>query len=104
MVHLNNLKDGNEHTIYNVLQTHEVDEHKYYLSQKRGRECTIEEAFKSWCYDKFNGVTHAEIWSLKYLKHKKELLRRCKKKCPRGCMGYENCKFSKVEIHEVLDD
>lgn len=94
----------NEFRIYNTLQTKEIEEHKYYLSQRNHREMTLEEAFQDWCTKRYNGLTFAEIWSIKYFKHRTELIRNCGNKCEKGCLGFDRCPFSKEEIHKVLND
>ncbi len=92
-------------TIYLTLQCLEVDEHKYYLSQKRGYDIGIETAFEDWTtFVNDKELTHAARFRQDYLKNSKNIELICKERCNFICKSFEKCSITKEELHQLLQD
>ncbi len=93
---------------YMTLQFKEIDEHKYYLSQKRHKKVDWEEATLDWM-DK-----HAERFNESYASNVSDIERLCKDNCPDGCKGISitadgsidinSCPMEKSDLHKLLKD
>lgn len=90
---------------YLILQSLEIEEHKYYLSQKQGRDVGYEEAIRDWTS---NG--HAQRWRQAYDSHP-QVERECDSYCgPGNCKGkittagIKNCPMQKKRLHELVED
>jgi len=93
---------------YIALQFKEIDEHKYYMSQREKREVDWREATEDWTR------VHAERFHDNYFQHVSEIECICNEKCPQGCRGISitadgeidinSCPMEKSDLHELLKD
>ena len=83
---------------YQSMQKREIDEHKYFLSQKAGYDVGYEIALTDWV--KF----HARRFEETYFEHFKSISKVCKKFCNEKCKGIDGCVLSSKSIHELLED
>ena len=93
---------------YLALQFKEIDEHKYYMSQREQREVNWREAVNDWT------MTHAARFHENYFQHTAEIEQACREKCPGGCRGIaitaegeiniNSCPMEKSDLHKLLKD
>lgn len=84
---------------YLAWQKREVDEHKYFLSEKRGYEVNYNEAFLDWVSGE-----HAGRFRTVAERHVKDIEAICKECCGDTCKGVNACPVSLDTIHDILED
>ena len=87
---------------YIVIQVKEIQEHKYFLSEKQGRDVGLEAAISDWVE---NG--HAKRFHDNFFAHKQEIENYCQSCCVSldNCSGEEySCPLTLDKVHELLKD
>jgi len=84
---------------YMALQYKEIEEHKYYVSEKKGHDVGMEYAMRDW-YE----TGQAEKFHIKYFDHMKSIDGICKNMCNNNCGGIEKCVLTKDLVHKILGD
>jgi len=88
-----------DHVSYMALQMLEIDEHKYYLSEKLGYDVGYKTTLNDWVKS-----GHAVRFRETYEKHLPQVLKVCEEYCPDKCKGIENCILTTRRLHELLED
>lgn len=96
--HTENVKLMNQ-THYLAWQTREVDEHKYFLSQKRGYDVGYHEAYLDWIES-----AHAARFREVAEEHADGIDMLCAEYCNNRCKGVGKCPLPLETIHEILED
>lgn len=92
-------------SVFNAFQTKEIAEHKWYCSEKEGRDLG-EEAIFHWALFPDYENSQAARFRRAFREHEPRVLELCMKYC-RGyenCMGMEHCPVTKDEVHWALED
>ena len=82
-----------------ALQYKEIEEHKYYLSEKKGHDIGNDEAILDWTVS-----GNALRFHNTYLKHMDIIEQACIDVCNKECGGLEHCIMSTERIHKLLED
>ena len=87
------------------LQLKEVDEHKYFLSEKKGYDIGMDLAMADWALVPDYDHSHAARFRSLLNKYETRILQRCQKYCggSKNC-SMINCPLSLDELHEILED
>ncbi|NOX28003.1 MAG: hypothetical protein GXP21_07445 [Gammaproteobacteria bacterium] len=81
-----------------AFQSHEIEEHKYFLSEQKGFDVGIEESLASWV-----NSGQAERFSHDFSKNEESIYHACVTNCDdKKC--YDSCWLSVNQVHDLLDD
>lgn len=86
---------------YLAIQAKELEEHKYFLSQKKGYDVGNNEAAFDWIQNNY-----AERFNEIYNQHSSQIENICNDTCgtQANCKGLNHCPLEKRLIHDILDD
>ena len=84
---------------YLALQYKEIEEHKYYLSEKAGYDVGKYVAIDDWVKS-----GHATRFHDTYMAHIEQIEKACIDVCNKECGGLEHCILSTDRIHKLLED
>ncbi len=86
-------------TRYLSLQMKEINEHKYYLSEKYGYDVGYDNAIQDWSESKYAKQFHDN-----YAEHIKTIDVICNETCECKCKGVNNCCLSINIVHQLMGD
>lgn len=81
-----------------AFQAHEIEEHKYYLSEKRGFDVGIEECVADWV-----ASGHAQRFFEVFAKHQDTIYAACSNDC-KNKQCRDACWLSINQVHDLLGD
>jgi len=85
-------------TSYMAMQQKEILEHKYYLSQRIGKDVGMHEAIEDW------NEYHLQRFHDAFYENKDDIDRICQRVCNFECRGIVGCVLSNRTLHEILGD
>lgn len=81
-----------------AFQAQEIEEHKYYLSEKRGFDVGLEESVADWV-----ASGHAQRFFEVFSKHQDNIYAACSSNCDeKKC--HDSCWLSLNQVHDLLGD
>jgi hypothetical protein len=83
---------------YLTIQMKEVQEHKWYLSEKTGRDIGDHEAVFDWTQ------YHAERFNKAYINNVMNIDKECNNRCGSACRRMQDCTLTIADIHRLLSD
>ena len=84
---------------YMPLQMREIEEHKYFLSEKAGFDVGYEVTLHDWV-----NSGQAEQFAIKYKNHINNVIDYCESECHGECKGINKCTMPIHKVHEILED
>jgi hypothetical protein len=96
---------------YNAMQKKELEEHKWFLSERAGQDIGWEETFHSWISEvadpkNYPGETYAARFQRLYHEHIHEINNVCDNLCKKieDCRGIYKCPLENGLVHKLMHD
>lgn len=91
----------NQLTPYLAIQERELQEHKWYLSERAGYDVGMNKTIEDWVI-----TGHAQRFRETYFRHLDNILQACVWECEdiKNCLGIQKCQMPLTKIHSFLED